>query len=141
VQPAGTDDSARVVTDPAGDMGPAYAFRRYTDSRGIETYADWQARVTRDVFVARAAMVAQGFDPVAFAVPGGDYGATATNDPRIPAYLRSLLTTQFGPAFVRDARNWPGYTPRAGDAARYEIGRTTTAGDLYAWLRAKDPAR
>jgi poly-beta-1,6-N-acetyl-D-glucosamine N-deacetylase len=141
VQAEGTDDGARVVADPTGDMGPAYAFRRYTDSRGIESYADWQARVTRDVFAARDAMVAQGFDPVAFAVPGGDYGAAATNDPRIPGYARSLIATQFGPAFVRDARNWPGYTTRSGDAARLEIGRTTTADDLYAWLRAKDPVR
>ena len=141
VQAKGTDDSARVVFDPTGDMGPAYAFRRYMDSAGIETYADWQARVTRDVFAARDAMVAQGFDPAAFAVPSGDYGAAANNDPRIPLYVRSLIGTQFGPAFVRDARNWPAYTGRSGDAARFEIGRETTADDLYAWLRAKDPVR
>jgi hypothetical protein len=51
------------------------------------------------------------------------------------------VTAQFGPAFVRDARNWPGYTARSGDAARLEIGAETTADDLYTWLRAKDPAR
>jgi Polysaccharide deacetylase len=141
VQAEGTNDQARVVSDPSGDMAPAYAFRRYTDSTGIESYADWQARVTRDVFAARDALVAQGFDPVAFAVPGGDYGAQATNDPRIPGYVRSLVAAQFGPAFVRDARNWPGYTTRKGDAARLEIGAETTADDLYTWLRAKDPAR
>jgi biofilm PGA synthesis lipoprotein PgaB len=141
VQAKGTDDDARVVAGPTGDMAPAYAFRRYTDSAGIESYADWQARVTRDLFAARDALVAQGFEPVAFAVPSGDYGATATNDPRIPAYVRSVVGTQFGAAFVRDAHNWPGYTTRAGDAARLEIGRTTTADDLYAWLRAKDPSR
>ena len=141
VQADGTQGDARVVKDPTGEMGPAYAFRRYTDGAGIETYADWQARVTRDLFAARDALVAQGFEPVAFAVPGGDYGQAATNDPRIPAYVRSLVATQFGPAFVRDARNYPAYSTRAGDAARLEIGRTTTADDLYAWLRAKDPAR
>jgi peptidoglycan/xylan/chitin deacetylase (PgdA/CDA1 family) len=141
VQANGTDDRARVVSGPTGDMAPAYAFRRYTASAGVESYADWQARVTRDVFAARDAMAAQGFDPVAFAVPGGDLGASATNDPRVPGYVRGLLATQFGAAFVRDPLNWPGYTARSGDAARLEIGRDTTADDLYAWLRAKDPAR
>jgi hypothetical protein len=141
VQAGGTDSDARVVTDPSGDMAPTYADRRYTNSAGIESYADWQTRVTRDVFAARGALVAQGFDPVAFAVPGGDYGAQVTNDPRIPGYVRGLLASQFGPAFVRDAHNWPAFTARKGDAARLEIGRATTAGDLYSWLRAKDPAR
>jgi hypothetical protein len=138
VQAEGTGDRTRVVTDPTGDMGPAYAFRRYTQSRGIESYADWQARVTRDVFAARDALLGQGFDPVAFAVPDGDYGTIATNDPRIPGYTRALLAAQFGPAFVGGAQ---AYTTRSGDAARFEIGATTTADDLYAWLRAKDPAR
>jgi peptidoglycan/xylan/chitin deacetylase (PgdA/CDA1 family) len=141
VQAKGTNDGARVVAGPTGDMAPAYSFRRYTQSEGIESYADWQARVTRDVFAARDAMVAQGFDPVAFAVPGGDLGAGATNDARIPGYVRSLVATQFGAAFVRDERNWPAYTARSGDAARFEIGHATTADDLYAWLRAKDPVR
>ena len=141
VQANGTDDGARVVAGPTGEMAPAYAYRRYTTSAGVESYADWQARVTRDLFAARDALVAQGFDPVAFAVPGGDLGAGATNDPRIPAYVRSLVGTQFGAAFVRDTRNWPAYTTRSGDAARLDIGRATTADDLYAWLRAKDPSR
>jgi peptidoglycan/xylan/chitin deacetylase (PgdA/CDA1 family) len=141
VQANGTDSEARVVAGPTGEMAPSYAYRRYTQSQGIETYADWQARVTRDIFAARDAMVAQGFDPVAFAVPGGDYGAQATNDARIPGFVRSLVTTQFGTAFVRDARNWPGYTTRSGDATRFEVGRETTADDLYTWLRSKDPSR
>ncbi|MEA2426909.1 MAG: poly-beta,6-N-acetyl-D-glucosamine N-deacetylase [Thermoleophilaceae bacterium] len=141
VQAEGTHGDARVVKDPSGDMAPAYAFRRYTNGGGFETYADWQTRVTRDVFAARDALVAQGFEPAAFAVPGGDLGETANNDARIPTYVRSLVATQFGPAFVRNDRNYPAFSTPGGNASRLEIGRATTADSLYAWLRAKDPAR
>jgi hypothetical protein len=141
VQAEDAHGDARVAIDASGSMGPAYANLRFTDSEGFETYADWQRRVTTDLFDARGALLAQGFDPAAFAVPGGDLGQGSTNDPRIPDFARALIQTQFGVPFVRDARNYPAYTRRTGWAARLEIGRTTTADRLYAWLRAKDPAR
>lgn len=141
VQAEGTHSDAQVAVGATGAMGPAYAFRRYTESGGIETYAEWQQRVTRDLFKARKALVDQGFAPAALAVPGGDYGQNATNDPRIPGYVRGLINSQFGVAFVRGIANYPAYTRRNGPAARYELGRTTTADNLYNWLRAKHPAR
>ena len=106
-------------------MGPAYANRRYTSSSGEETFADWQQRVTGDVFEARSALVAQGFDPVAFAVPGGDYGQAGTNDPRIAPYLRGLLATQFGQALVES--DDPPFATRTGDATRLVVRASTSA--------------
>jgi peptidoglycan/xylan/chitin deacetylase (PgdA/CDA1 family) len=141
VQAEGTDGDVRVALDSNGATAPAYAVRRYTDSEGVETYADWQQRVTHEVFAARSTLLDHGFDPVALSVPAGDYGRLGTNDARIPGYAGGLIADQFGVAFVRDARNYPGYTTPKGDAARFEIGAQTTADDLYAWLRAGDPAR
>jgi Polysaccharide deacetylase len=141
VQAEGTKHDARVAVSATGAMGPSYAFRRYTRSDGVETYADWQQRVTADLFAARRALVEQGFAPAALAVPGGDYGQRATNDPRIPDHVRGLINSQFGVAFVRAVHNYPPYTRREGPAARFEIGHSTTADQLYNWLRAKDPAR
>jgi biofilm PGA synthesis lipoprotein PgaB len=141
VQAEDVRGDARVALGANGAMGAAYAYRRYTDSGGFESYPDWQQRVTDDLFAARRALLAQGFDPAAFAVPGGNLGQAATNDPRIPGFVRGLISSQFGVAFVRAPANYPPYTRRRGWAARLEIGRTTTADRLYAWLRAKDPAR
>jgi hypothetical protein len=140
VQPQAADGDRLVAVDPSGTPGEFYAYRRYTRSAGKETFAAWQERVTRDLFDARDAMVAQGFDPVSFAVPHGNYGQHGSNDPRIAPYMRSLLASQFGIAFVANERNDPPYTTRAGDPARYEIHAGTTADDLYAWLRSADPA-
>jgi hypothetical protein len=140
VQAEGTAGDERVVVSASGATAPAYAVRRYTDSEGTETFAEWQQRVTDDVFAAREDLVEHGFDPVALSVPAGDYGRLGTNDPRIPDYVRGLIASQFGVSFVRDGRNYPAYTKPEGDAARYEIGETTTADDLYYWLRTKHPA-
>jgi hypothetical protein len=141
VQAEGTAGDVRVVVSDSGATAPAYAVRRYTDSEGTETFAEWQQRVSDDVFAAREDLVEHGFDPVALSVPSGDYGRLGTNDARIPDYVRGLIGSQFGVSFVRDVRNYPGYTTPKGDAARFEIGETTTADDLYYWLRAKNPAR
>lgn len=123
VQPGAFAGTTSVTVDPSGRPGEPYAYRRFTASRGRETFADWQQRVTRDVFDARAAMVAQGFDPVAFSVPGGNYGQRGSNDARIAPWTRSLLRTQFG-VFLA-----------SGDARRYEVSAATTASALYGWLR------
>jgi hypothetical protein len=123
VQPGPYSPIASVTVDSSGRPGEPYAYRRFTRSGGTESFADWQQRVTRDVFDARAAMVAQGFDPVAFAVPGGNYGQRGSNDARIAPWLRSLLRTQFGGVFLA-----------SGDARRFEVSAATTASSLYGWL-------
>jgi hypothetical protein len=137
----GTGGDASVAIDSSGQTGPAYAYRRFTRSAGIETYPDWQQRVTGDVFAARRALAAQGFDPAAFAVPGGDYGRLDTNDEKIPGYVRGLIGSQFGVAFVRNPSNYPAYSTPGGQSARLDLGAASTADALYSWLRARDPAR
>jgi hypothetical protein len=124
VQPGAFDGYVPVAVDGSGRAGEFYAYRRYTSSAGVETFADWQQRATRDVFSARAAMVAQGFDPVAFSVPGGNYGQRGSNDARIAPWMRSLLRTQFAGVFL--AR---------GDSRRYEVSGASTASSVYGWLR------
>jgi hypothetical protein len=123
VQPGPYAGSTVVSIDASGRPGGFYAYRRFTVSGGTERFADWQQRVTRDVFDARAAMVAQGFEPVAFSVPGGNYGQAESNDARIAGWMRSLLRTQFGVVLG------------TGDARRFEVGPGTTASELYGWLR------
>ncbi|MEA2466846.1 MAG: hypothetical protein QOJ57_972 [Thermoleophilaceae bacterium] len=125
VQPGPFDGSAPVTVDANGRAGEFYAYRRYTRSQGVEKFADWQQRVTRDVFSARAAMVAQGFDPVAFSVPRGNYGQQGSNDARIAPWMRGLLRTQFG-VFLA-----------GGDKPRYDVRSGTTATELYGWLEQR----
>jgi hypothetical protein len=123
VQPGAYDGGPRLTVDPYGGQGEFYAYRRYTRSAGQETFADWQTRVSRDVFDAREAMVAHGFDAVAFSVPFGNYGQRGSNDPRIAAWVRGLLAAQFPVVFA------------SANGGRYQVDGTTTADDLYRWLR------
>jgi peptidoglycan/xylan/chitin deacetylase (PgdA/CDA1 family) len=122
VQPGGFVE-APVTVDSSGRAGEPYAYRRFTRSAGVESFADWQERVTGDIFAARRTMVAQGFDPVAFSVPGGNYGQRGSNDARIAGWLRPLLRSQFSVYLA------------AGDEHRFRVSAATTASALYGWLR------
>jgi hypothetical protein len=111
--------NVQVTVDASGQPGEPYAYRRFTRSAGQETFADWQARVARDIFDARAAMVAQGFDPVAFSLPSANYGQRASNDGRIGPWVQSLLSEQF---------------PVVLAGSGFSVGAHTTADALYRWL-------
>lgn len=130
--------------DAAGDTGPFYAFRRYTRSAGIEPIADWEQRVTTDVFAGRAALIDHlpRFQPLTFAVPYGNYGQRATNDPRIPEIMRAFLERQFEAVFVQKVGNEPRYTSQRsyrGEAVRFEVHTDTSVDDVYRWLRDQAP--
>ncbi len=130
--------------DAAGDTGPFYAFRRYTRSAGIEPIADWEQRVTTDVFAGRAALIDHlpRFQPLTFAVPYGNYGQRATNDPRIPEIMRAFLERQFEAVFVHKVGNQPRYTSQRsyrGEAVRFEVHTDTSVDDVYRWLRDQAP--
>ncbi|MFL5885918.1 MAG: polysaccharide deacetylase family protein [Thermoleophilaceae bacterium] len=140
IEPYAAKGYTRIAFDARGDMGPFYAARRYTRSAGLESFADYAQRVTLDVFAARDALRDQGFQPRAFAVPEGDYGQLATNDPRIAPFMRDLLSREFGAFFTRNARNAPEYAGHDVEAQRYVIGRATTTDQLYMWLRDHSPA-
>jgi len=130
--------------DAAGDTGPFYAFRRYTRSAGIEPIADWEQRVVTDIFAGRAALAEHlpKFRPLTFAVPYGNYGQRATNDPRIPEIMRAFLQRQFEAVFVQKVGNQPRYTSQRsyrGEAVRFEVHTDTSVDDVYRWLRDEAP--
>jgi peptidoglycan/xylan/chitin deacetylase (PgdA/CDA1 family) len=124
VQPMAHAGHRLIAHNARGDTGAFYAFRRYTRSEGLESFADYERRVAADVFRLRDVMDGQGMRSHAVAVPFGNYGQLASNDPRVAPYVRGLLTRQFGVIFVQDPENDPGYmwlrdhSPAAERAAR-----------------------
>lgn len=139
VQPLAHDGYRRVASGAHGRTAPYYSVRRFTASEGLETFADFERRVTEDVFDAREALEDQGFEPHAFAVPEGNYGQLGSNDRAIAPFMRGLLERQFGAFFTRDARNDPGYAGEGAEAERYVVNRSTTTDRLYMWLRDHSP--
>lgn len=139
VEPHAHRGNSRVAAGPSGATAPFYAVRRYTKSGGQESFADFERRVTTDLFRAREEMIDHGFEPHAIAIPDGDYGQRAGNDPAIEPFMRDLLTRQFGVLFASDERNDPDYTRPFGDAERYELHSDTTTDRLYMWLRDHAP--
>jgi len=133
-----------VSYDGAGRTGPFYAYRRYTRSKGIESIADWEQRVTTDIFAGRAALAQHlpRFQPLTFAVPYGNYGQRNTNDPRIPQIMQAFLQRQFETVFVQKVGNHPRYTSQRsyrGEAVRFEVHTDTSVDDVFRWLRDQAP--
>jgi peptidoglycan/xylan/chitin deacetylase (PgdA/CDA1 family) len=128
----------RVAYDARGRTAPFYAVRRYTRSGGLESLADWEQRVTTDVFAGDDSLREHlpGYRALTFAVPYGDYGQLATNDPRIPRLFRAFLLRRFATIF---AGGGGGYSTRAAlhaVAGRFELYTKTSLYALYTWLRA-----
>jgi hypothetical protein len=135
VEPHAHGGHTTVTVAPDGTQAPFYAARKYTRSDGTESLADWEARVSADLFAAREAFQAQGLTPNVFAVPFGDYGQRTAQDPEIPALFTELLTRQFTNFVVQDDDNDPDFsTPGEGAAGRFEIHTETTLDQLYTWL-------
>lgn len=136
IEPHAHEAHTQVAVSPEGEPAPFYAARRYTRTDGKESLADWEARVSADVFALRERFAEQGLTPHSFSVPFGDYGQRSADDPAIPSLLSGLLTRQFGSFFIQDDANDPAFTrPGAGAAARYELAQGTTLDGLYGWLR------
>lgn len=139
VQPAARDGATRVAYDRAGHMAPFYSVRRYTASDGRETFADFERRVTADLFAVKDDMEDHGFDSVALAVPYGDYGQRQLGNTEVALFMRELLTRQFPVWFTDDALNAPEYTTPRGEARRFEVNSEITTDRLYMWLRDHAP--
>lgn len=139
VQPQAHEGHIRLALDARGNTGPFYAARRFTRSEGRESFAEYEQRVTSDVFTAKEEVEEQGFAAHAFAVPYGDYGQRSANDPRIAPFMREFLGRQFEAVFIQDERNAPGYTGPSGEAERYQVHSETTTDRLYVWLRDNSP--
>lgn len=136
IQPHAHAGHKTFATNVQGDHAPFYAARRYTTSGGVETLAQWESRVSEDLFTVKQRFLDHGIEPQAFAVPFGDYGQRSTNDPSIPGLLSGLLTRQFGNWFVQADDNDPSFTrPGTGAAPRFELTTGARLDDLYGWLR------
>ncbi len=140
VQPHAHHGHRMISSGPGGRTGPFYAVRWYTRSNGQESVADYERRVSRDVYAAIEALDEQGFTSVAFAAPFGDDGHQAESDPIAAPFLRELLGRQFAVTFVQGAGDGPPFTRPGARAQRYEVHTRTTPDQLYEWLRAHDAA-
>ncbi|MCW3004949.1 MAG: hypothetical protein JWQ20_4247 [Conexibacter sp.] len=136
IEPRAHAGAVELTVSPDGEQAPFYAARRFTRSEGQESLAGWERRVGEDLFAVRDRFAAQGMVPHAFAVPFGDYGQLAGNDPAIPQLLSGLLTRQFGSFFLQGRRG-PAFTkPGSGPAERYLMRHGTDLDQLYRWLRS-----
>jgi hypothetical protein len=109
VAEAGGESHGYLVYDAAGDRGAVYAFREYISrSAGnighLEGFPAFLRRVTSNILWGRQQFSAQlpDFRPLAFAVPGGNYGQLATNDARIPQFMLPWLAEHFQVVFGGD---------------------------------------
>jgi peptidoglycan/xylan/chitin deacetylase (PgdA/CDA1 family) len=136
IQPHAHAGHHELAVNAQGDHAPFYAARRFTTSGGVETLAQWETRVSQDLFTVRERFADHGIDTLSFAVPYGDYGQRTTNDPSIPKLLSGLLTRQFGNWFIQADDNDPDFThPGTGAASRYELTTGARLDSLYGWLR------
>jgi poly-beta-1,6-N-acetyl-D-glucosamine N-deacetylase len=135
IEPHAHEGHRTVTIAPDGTQAPFYAARKYTRSEGQETLAEWEARVSTDLFAVGDRFAEQGLTPHVFAVPFGDYGQRDGNDPAIPELLSGLITRQFGSFFIQTPASDPEFTvPGSGSAQRYVMRTETTPDLLYAWL-------
>ncbi len=142
IQPHAYRGHVQVTVDSRGDQRPFYAMRRWLRSTGEETFSAFQRRVGGDLFTLADQFRAQGIPVYSIAVPYGDYGQQdAGNDPRIVPFTLGLMQSQFGTVFVQDNANDPPYTTPSdgGPQKRWEAHTSSTAAQLYGWLRARDP--
>jgi hypothetical protein len=123
----------RIRYGPApDDVGPFYAYR------GSEERLDgWRERVFSDITWAdeQLSFRVQGYRPLAFAPPYGNYGQAGTNDRRIPRELLARLFESFEVVFTQDRRAFA--APGAGKGepvGRMEITRAVTEQELHARL-------
>jgi peptidoglycan/xylan/chitin deacetylase (PgdA/CDA1 family) len=109
VEEAGGEGHGYLVYDAAGDRGAVYAYREYTSrSAGqaghLEGFPAFLRRVTSNILWGTHQLSVQlpNFRPLAFAVPGGNYGQLATNDTRIPQFMLPWLAEHFQMVFGGD---------------------------------------
>ena len=112
VEEAGGQGHGYLNYDAAGDRGAVYAYRQYirgpTGHAGrLEGFPAFLRRVTSNILWGRKQFSVQfpNFQPLAFAVPGGNYGQLATNDTRIPQFMLPWLAEHFQVVFGGDYLN------------------------------------
>ncbi len=130
--------------DAAGHEGPAYAYRRYTEGEGLESFTQFKDRVRQDILWAKRTMTERlpGFSPMSFAVPFGNYGHDGdTNDRRIAPFMQSFLARHFQAVFMTRPPVYTTPQSTRSRLGRIEVHSDTSTDDLYRWLRDRMPAR
>jgi biofilm PGA synthesis lipoprotein PgaB len=92
-----------ITADAAGTQLPFYAAELWQDGRQ-ESFAHYKRRVRRDIDFGSTSLARNlpGWTPPGtFAVPFGDYGQRASNDPRIGPWLARYLASRFDVVFVQ----------------------------------------
>jgi peptidoglycan/xylan/chitin deacetylase (PgdA/CDA1 family) len=115
VQVQGGQDAEYVRYNAKGAKGSAYAYLRYLPGRGghLESLRSFSLSVKSDIRwgIQQFKNQVPGFQPLAFAVPDGNYGQEATNDPRIPQvmlpWLRQHFSVVFGGDYLDEAPGHP----------------------------------
>jgi hypothetical protein len=128
----------RIPIGPGRRTGPYYANLIYRNG-ARERFSAFKRRVSSDILTGRRLMASQipGFEPLAFAVPYGDYGQQRTNYAPIPGWESGWLRSTFKSFFVQDHRTYN--LPGNPIGQRYGVHASTTAGSLHAWLRQALP--
>jgi hypothetical protein len=109
VQEHGGRGHEYTVYNAAGDKGAVYAFLHYVPNPSghggqLESFPHFVHRFTSDVLWGEHQFASHlpGYQPLAFAVPYGDYGQELTNDEQIPAYTLPWLDRHFPVVFGGD---------------------------------------
>jgi peptidoglycan/xylan/chitin deacetylase (PgdA/CDA1 family) len=117
----------------ADDVGPFYAYRGTEEILG-----GWRERVFSDITYGEQQLAhhIEGYRPLAFAPPYGNYGQAGTNDPRIPRELLDRLLLSFQVVFTQDRSGLA--TPGARNPlGRFDITRNLTEAHLHALLHRR----
>jgi peptidoglycan/xylan/chitin deacetylase (PgdA/CDA1 family) len=117
------------------DVGPFYAYRG-----SEEIIGGWRERVFSDVTYGEEQLAhhVEGYRPLAFAPPYGNYGQAGTNDPRIPRLLLDRLLLSFEVVLTQDRTGFarPG---AANPLGRIDVTSDVTEGELHELLAAGRP--
>jgi peptidoglycan/xylan/chitin deacetylase (PgdA/CDA1 family) len=118
------------------DVGPFYAYRG-----SEEIIGGWRERVFSDVTYGEEQLAhhVEGYRPLAFAPPYGNYGQAGTNDRRIPRLLLDRLLLSFEVVLTQDRSGFarPG---AANPLGRIDVTRDVTDEELHELL-ASGPSR
>jgi hypothetical protein len=96
---AGTGDRRFRYGPAPGDLGEFYAYRG-----SEEVLGGWRERVFSDLTYGEQQLAhhIEGYRPLAFAPPEGNYGQVATNDRHIPRELLARALLSFDIVFTQD---------------------------------------
>jgi peptidoglycan/xylan/chitin deacetylase (PgdA/CDA1 family) len=138
----------------APTMMPFYAARRSLPKasgaeRALEPFGGWKNRAAEDLAEGKALIAAYfggyRYASLTFAVPYGDYGQKATNDPAIAPDLRATLDSHFEVWFTQppdpDFTGPPSGPTATHEAGRFTVQRETTVEAVYDWLARRSSGR